>query len=83
MALVEMKELMVQLQESLDKKFIRRAYPWRAPILFFRKKDGSLRLCIDYRELKRVIIKNKYSLPKIDDLFDQLKEPKYFSKIDL
>lgn len=78
-----MKELMVQLQKPLDKKFIRRASPWRAPILFFRKKDGSLRLCIDYRELKRVIIKNKYSLPKIDDLFDQLKEPKYFSKIDL
>jgi hypothetical protein len=52
-------------------------------ILFVRKKDGSLRMCIDYRELNRVMIKNKYSLPRIDDLFDQLKEATVFSEIDL
>lgn len=57
--------------------------PWGAPVLFVKKKDGGLRLCIDYRELNQVTIKNKYPLPSIDDLFDQLKGAETFSKIDL
>ena len=69
----ELKELKVQLQELLDKKFIRPSTsPWGAPVLFVKKKDGSLRLCIDYRELNKVTVKNKYPLPRIDDLLDQL-----------
>ena len=70
--------------ELLDKGFIRpSASPWGAPILFVKKKDGSMRLCIDYHELNRVTIKNKYPLPRIDDLFDQLQGAQVFSKIDL
>ncbi|KAL8133947.1 hypothetical protein AgCh_009132 [Apium graveolens] len=57
--------------------------PWGAPVLFVKKKDGSLRLCIDYRELNKLTIKNRYPLPRIDDLFDQRKDAVYFSKIDL
>jgi hypothetical protein len=57
--------------------------PWGAPILFVKKKNGTLILCIDFRQLNKVIVKNKYSLLKIDDLFDQLKDAKIFSKIDL
>ena len=57
--------------------------PWGAPILFVRKKDGSMRLCINFRKLNQVTIKNKYHLPRIDDLFDQLRNVKIFSKIDL
>ncbi|GJX10975.1 putative reverse transcriptase domain-containing protein, partial [Tanacetum coccineum] len=57
--------------------------PWGAPVLFVKKKDGSMRLCIDYRELNRITICNRYPLPRIDDLFDQLQGAKYFSKIDL
>ncbi len=57
--------------------------PWGAPILFVKKKDGALRLCIDYRQLNKVTIKNKYPLPWIDDLFDLLKDATVFSKIDL
>ncbi|WRX17582.1 Reverse transcriptase domain - like 10 [Theobroma cacao] len=57
--------------------------PWGAPILFVKKKDGTLRLCIDYRQLNRVTIKNKYPLPRIDDLFDQLQGAMMFAKIDL
>ena len=73
MATVELSELKEQLQELLDKGFIRPSTsPWGAPILFVKKKDGSLRLCIDYRQLNKVTIKNKYPLPRIDDLFDQL-----------
>ncbi|XP_056168682.1 uncharacterized protein LOC130138489 [Syzygium oleosum] len=84
MALSELKELKVQMQELLDKGFIRpSASPWGAPVLFVRKKDGSLRLCIDYRQLNQVTIKNKYPLPRIDDLFDQLQGASVFSKIDL
>ena len=71
MAPIELKELKEQLVELLDKGFISpSASPWGAPVLFVKKKDGSLRLCIDYRELNRVTIKNKYPLPRIDDLFD-------------
>ena len=57
--------------------------PWGAPVLFVKKKDGSLRLCIDYRQLNKVTIRNQYPLPRIDDLFDQLQGAKVFSKIDL
>ncbi|KAL4021646.1 hypothetical protein IC575_020452 [Cucumis melo] len=84
MALVELKELKVQLQELLDKGFIRPSVsPWGAPVLFVKKKDGSMRLCIDYRELNKVTVKNRYPLPRIDDLFDQLQGATVFSKIDL
>ena len=68
----------------LDKGFIRPSVsPWGAPVLFVKKKDGSMRMCIDYRQLNKVTIKNKYPLPRIDDLFDQLQGAKVFSKIDL
>ncbi|NBJ95683.1 reverse transcriptase family protein, partial [Parablautia muri] len=84
MAPIELKELKVQLQELVDKGFIRSSSsPWGAPVLFVKKKDGSLRMCIDYRELNKLTIKNKYPLPRIDDLFDQLQGAKVFSKIDL
>ena len=84
MAPAEMKELKKQLQELLEKGFIRPSIsPWGAPVLFVKKKDGSMRLCIDYRELNRVTIKNKYPLPRIDDLLDQLRGATVFSKIDL
>ena len=84
MAPSELKELKVQLQELLEKDFIRPSFsPWGAPVLFVKKKDGTLRLCIDYRELNKVTIKNKYPLPRIDDLFDQLQGASVFSKIDL
>ncbi|GJR54475.1 putative nucleotidyltransferase, ribonuclease H [Tanacetum coccineum] len=80
----EMKELMSQLQELLDKGFIHpSSSPWGAPILFVKKKDGSMRMCIDYRELNKVTVKNVYPLPRIDDLFDQLQGARWFSKIDL
>ena len=80
----EMQELSTQLQELLDKGFIRpSSSPWGAPILFVRKKDGSHRMCIDYRELNKVTVKNRYPLPRIDDLFDQLQGASWFSKIDL
>jgi hypothetical protein len=84
MAPLELKELKDQLQELLDKGFIRPSVsPWVAPILFVKKKDGLMRLCIDYRELNKVTIKNRYPLPRIDDLFDQLQGSQVFSKIDL
>ena len=57
--------------------------PWGAPVLFVKKKDSTLRLCIDYRQLNKVTVKNKYHLPRIDDLFDQMRGAKVFSKIDL
>ena len=84
MALAELRELKLQLQDMLDKGFIRPSVsPWGAPILFVKKKNGSLRLCIDYRELNKVTVKSKYPLPRIDDLFDQLQGASVFSKIDL
>ena len=84
MALVELRELKVQLQELLDKIFIRPSTsPWGAPVLFAKKKDKTLRLCIDYRLLNMVTIKNRYPLLRIDDLFDQLKGGRVYSKIDL
>ena len=84
MALPELKELKTQLDDLLSKGFIRpSASPWGAPVLFVKKKDGSLRMCIDYRQLNKVTIKNKYPLPRIDDLLDQLRGATIFSKIDL
>ncbi|KAL4347884.1 hypothetical protein GQ457_17G008840 [Hibiscus cannabinus] len=81
---VELKELKKQLEELQDKGFIRPSTsPWGAPVLFVKKKDGTMRLYIDYRQLNRVTIKNKYPLPRIEDLFDQLKDASVFSKIDL
>jgi hypothetical protein len=84
MAHIELAELKIQLQELLDKEFIRPSNsPWKAPVLFVKKKDGTFRLCIDYHQLNKVTVKNKYLLPWIDDLFDQLKGARVFSKIDL
>ena len=81
---VELQELKVQIQGLLDKGFIRPSTsPWGAPVLFAKKKDKTLRLCIDYRQLNRVTIKNRYPLPRIDDLFDQLRGARVYSKIDL
>jgi hypothetical protein len=80
----ELAELKIQLQELLDKGYIRpSASPWGCPALFVKKKDNSLRLCVDYRPLNVVTIKNKYPLPRIDVLFNQLPGAKIFSKIDL
>ena len=84
MAPVELQELRVQLQELLNKGFIRPSTsPWGAPVLFGKKKGKTLRLCIDYRQLNRVTIKNWYPLPRIDNLFDQLRGVRVYSKIDL
>ncbi|WMV51153.1 hypothetical protein MTR67_044538, partial [Solanum verrucosum] len=84
MAPTELKELKEQLRDLLEKGFIRPSQsPWGASVLFVKKKDGSLRMCIDYRQLNRVTVKNKYPLPRIDDLFDQLQGASHFSKIDL
>nr|GEV71068.1 putative reverse transcriptase domain-containing protein [Tanacetum cinerariifolium] len=80
----EMKELSEQLRELLEKCFIRpSSSPWGAPVLFVKKKDGSFRMCIDYRELNKLTIKNRYPLPRIDDLFNQLQGSSVYSKIDL
>ena len=84
MALMELKDLKLQLQELLEKGFIPPSVsPWGAPVLFVKKKDGTLRLCVDYRQLNKMPVKNKYPLPRIDDLFDQLKGARVFLKIDL
>nr|GFA15705.1 reverse transcriptase [Tanacetum cinerariifolium] len=81
---IELKELKDQLQELLERGFIRLSVSsWGAPVLFVKKKDGSMRLCIDYRELNKITIRNCYPLPRIDDLFDQLQGAMHFSKIDL
>ena len=84
MAPLELKELKLQLQELLEKGFIRSSVsPWGAPVLFVKKKDGTLRLSIDYRQLNKLTVKNKYPLPRIDDLFYQLKGASIFLKINL
>ncbi|KAH0725040.1 hypothetical protein KY284_000905 [Solanum tuberosum] len=83
MALTELKELKEQLKDLLGKGFIQPSIlVWGAPVLSVRKKDGSLRICIDYRQLNKVTIKNKYTLPRIDDLSNQLQGDYHFSKID-
>nr|GEW51265.1 putative reverse transcriptase domain-containing protein [Tanacetum cinerariifolium] len=80
----EMKELSKQLKELADKGFIRHSpSPWGALVLFVKKKDGSFQMSIDYRELNKLMIKNRYPLPRIDDLFDQLQGSSVYSKIDL
>ncbi|GJS02613.1 putative reverse transcriptase domain-containing protein [Tanacetum coccineum] len=84
LAPTEMQELSNQLKELKEKGFIRpSSSPWGASVLFVKKKDGSFRMCIDYRELSKLTIKNRYPLPRKDDLFDQLQGSRYFSKIDL
>ncbi|GJR71970.1 putative reverse transcriptase domain-containing protein [Tanacetum coccineum] len=84
LAPAEMQELSTQLQELSDKGFIRpSSSPWGAPVLFVKKKDGSFRMCIDYRELNKLTVKNRYPLLRIDDLFDQLQGSRVYSKIDL
>ena len=81
MAPAEMAELKKQLEDLLSKGFIRPSTsPWEAPVLFVKKKDGSFRLCIDYQGLNRATVKNKYSLPRIDKLLDQLRGATCFSK---
>nr|GFB93871.1 putative reverse transcriptase domain-containing protein [Tanacetum cinerariifolium] len=80
----EIKELAEQLKELSDKGFIRSSSsPWGAPVLFVKKKDGSFRMCIDYQEICKLTVKNRYPLPRIDDLFDQLQGSSIYSKIDL
>ncbi|GKE43287.1 putative reverse transcriptase domain-containing protein [Tanacetum coccineum] len=80
----EMKELSDQLKELSDKGFIRpNSSPWRAAVLFVKNKDGSFRMCIDYRKLNKLTVKNRNPLPRIDDLFDQLQGSSVYSKIDL
>jgi hypothetical protein len=84
MSTPELKELQMQLEELMKKGYIHPSVsPWGALVFFVRNKDGTLRLCIDFKQLNKVTIKNKYPLPRIDDLFDQLKDAKIFSKIDL
>jgi hypothetical protein len=84
MSTPELQELKMQLKELLDLGLIHPSVsPWGAPVIFIRKKDGSWRLCIDYRQLNKATIKNQYPLPRIDDLFDQMKGATVFSKIDL
>ena len=73
MAPAELKELLIQIDELTAQGFIRQSHsPWGAPVLFVKKKDDTLRICIDYRELNNVTIQSRYPLPRIDDLFDQL-----------
>ncbi|GJV72129.1 putative reverse transcriptase domain-containing protein [Tanacetum coccineum] len=80
----EMKELLDQLKELFEKGFIRpSSSPWGAPVLFFKKKNGSFQMCIDYQELNKLTVKNRYPIPRIDDLFDQLQGSTVYSKIDL
>ena len=84
MAPLELEELRTQLKELLDASYIRPSKsPYGAPMLFRKKHDGSLQLCIDYRALNKITIKHKYHIPRIDDLFDQLGDVRYFTKIDL
>jgi len=80
----ELEELRTQLEELVESGYIQQSRsPYAAPVIFVKKKDGSIRMCIDYRALNKITIKNKYPIPRIDDLFDQLNGAKVFSKIDL
>ena len=84
MAPAELAELKKQLEDLIEKVFIRpSSSPWGAPVLFVKKKDGTMRLCIDYRGINNVTVKDKYPLPRIDELLDQLHEASWFSNIDL
>jgi hypothetical protein len=84
MATPELAELKEHIKELLEKGFIRpSSSSWGAPVIFVPKKDGTQRLCMDYRALNEVTIKNKYLLPRIDDMFNQLRGACVFSKIDL
>ena len=84
MSTPKMVELKMQLQELLEKKYIKTSVsPWGAPVLFVKKKYDKLSLCIDYRQLNKVTMKNKYPLPRIYDLFDQMRGAKVFYNIDL
>ena len=84
MASVELKELKIQIKDLLNKGFTQPSIsPWGAPVLFVKKKDGFLRMCIDYCQQNKVNIKNKYPLPSIDDFFDKLQGASYFSKLNL
>ena len=84
MSALELVELKLQLQELIEKGYIRPSVsPWGAPILFIKKKDGTMRMCIDYRNLNKMTIKNHYPLPRIDDLFDQVGGARIFSNIVL
>jgi hypothetical protein len=84
MSTSKLKELQMQLEEILKKGYICPSVsPWGAPVLFVNKKDGTLRFCIDFRNLNKVNVKNKYPLPRIDDFFYQLKDENIFSNIDL
>jgi hypothetical protein len=84
MSTLELVELKIQLKEMWDKGCIHPSVsPWGAPTLFVKNKDGTLKLCIDYRQLNKTTINNKFPLPRIDDLFDQLRGAKIFSKIEL
>jgi hypothetical protein len=83
MSTPELKELQLQLEELLKKGYIQPSVSlWGALVLFVKKKDGMSRLCIDFIQLNKVIVKNKYPLSRIDDLFDQLKDDEIFSKIE-
>ena len=84
MSTPELVKMKLQLKEMLKKGYIRPSVlPWGTPVLFVKKKDSTLRLCIDYKKLNKVTIKNKYPLPRINELFDKLKGETMFSKIDL
>jgi hypothetical protein len=80
MSVPELKELQMQLEELLNKGYIfPSVLPWGSLVLFMKKKDGMLRLCIDFNKLNKLIVKNKYHLPRVDDLFDQAR--RYFQKL--
>ena len=84
MSILELMEWRIQLHELLDKGYIwPNGSPWREPVLFIKKKDGTFRMCIYYKQLNKIIVKNKYPLPRINDMFDDIDREKIFSKIDL
>ena len=84
MSAPELVELKLQLQELIEKGYIQASVsPWGEPILFVKKKDYAIHMCIDYHQLNKMTIKNRYPLPRIDDLFNQVGGAKIFSKIDL